>query len=152
MNCGDNIKVMLTRCFCKAGWRKMLDLRKKLNKDIECTRCKKYCCNFFPRVCPLPHLFLHCDTQSRFGSMLWMFLTCYENMLCALWNINNMLCALWNIHNMEGYEYKTCPCITQFVLKNINGANGRLRGKNCSDTFVRSASNFFGRFNNNFRL
>jgi hypothetical protein len=40
-----------------------------------------------------------------------------------------MLCTLWNIHNMKGYESKTCPGITQFVLENLNGAKGRLGKK-----------------------
>jgi len=41
----------------------------------------------------------------------------------------NMLCLLWNIHNMEGYECKTCPGITKFVLQHMNGAKGILREK-----------------------
>jgi hypothetical protein len=57
------------------------------------------------------------------------------HVLDMLWvlRVSNMslgtLCALWNIHNMEGYEYKTCPSITQFFVKNMNGAKGKLGEK-----------------------
>jgi hypothetical protein len=38
----------------------------------------------------------------------------------------------------------------QFVLENMNGAKGPTGGKNHSNTFVLTAFNFFGQFNNFF--
>jgi hypothetical protein len=52
---------------------------------------QKVLLQIFPPVCPLPHLFLHCDTQSR----VWVHVMNFFDMLCALWNIHNMLCTLW---------------------------------------------------------
>jgi len=70
---------------------------------------------------------------------LWYLNTCWVHVmhvLNMLWilrvcNISlGVLCALWNSHNMKSYECKMCLGITQFLLENMNGAKGRLRGKN----------------------
>jgi hypothetical protein len=49
--------------------------------------------------------------------MLWVLGVCNMSL--------GMLFSLWNIHNMEGYECKTCPCITKFVLQHMNGGKGQ---------------------------
>jgi hypothetical protein len=53
--------------------------------------------------------------------MLWVLGVCKMSL--------GMFSALWNIHNMEGYECKTCPGVTKFVLQHMNGAKGGLREK-----------------------
>jgi hypothetical protein len=53
--------------------------------------------------------------------MLWILGVCNMSL--------GMLCAPGNIHNTKGYECRMCQGITQFVLEDMNGAQGRLREK-----------------------
>jgi len=108
---------------------------------------QKVLLRFFPAVCPLPHLFLPCDTKSHFGSMLYLFWTCSEfrvmshgyatchwHVLCPLKHSSHE--KLW-VQNMAGYH--------QICFRTYESGKGQTRGKNCKSTFVLTAFNFFGR-------
>jgi hypothetical protein len=59
--------------------------------------------------------------------MFWVHVMHVMNMLWVLGICNmslNMLCALWNIHNMDGYEFKMCSGITQFVFLKYEWGKG----------------------------
>jgi hypothetical protein len=113
---------------------KMLNRPKKLNAN----QYKKYCYQFFSPICPLLHLCLSCDIETHFGSML-----------CMLWilRVCNMsldkLCYLWNIHNMECYECRMYPGMNHCVFRKYEWGKRQTRGKNCCNTFVPTAFNFF---------
>jgi hypothetical protein len=100
--------------FARQGGGKMLNLPQK----NECTQCKKYCCKFFPQSALCHTCFYIVIPNHGFGSMLWIFLTCYVPFGTFI-----------TCYVLFGYEHKTCPCFTQFVFKNINGTNGRLKEK-----------------------